>query len=146
MSPVQKYIEEESTYFEPDTHLIGDAAYGIHPLLMVPFKNNGHLTARDNNFNFCLSSARMSIERAFALWKGRWRSLRDCLAMSTLTKIPEYLLATAVLHNICILKGDLITYDQELRVVSRGRLMGDRRQEGVSKRQRISSNLTMRSI
>nr|CAI5842214.1 unnamed protein product [Callosobruchus analis] len=69
---------------------------------MTPYKDNGHLTARQKNYNFCLSSARTAIERAFGVWKSRWRRILDRLPMITIKKIPEYLLAISVLHNICI--------------------------------------------
>lgn len=88
----------------------------------------------------------MSIERAFALWKGRWRSIKDCLPMARLDKVPEYLLATAVLHNICIMRQDMVQVENQLRMVSRGRLFIDRRQEGLSKRERIAENLILRSV
>jgi len=29
--------------FPEDSHLLGDAAYGIQKYLMVPFRDNGHL-------------------------------------------------------------------------------------------------------
>lgn len=66
LSPVQRYIGV-SEYLPGDSHLVGDAAYGIHPIIMVPYKDNGHLSSRQKNYNFCLSSTRVSIERAFGL-------------------------------------------------------------------------------
>lgn len=93
LSPVSQYIKNPQIYFPNNSHIVGDSAYGIHPYIMVPFKDNGYLTDRQKNFNFCLSSARIAIERAFELWKGRWRSILDCLAMVTIEKIPEYLIA-----------------------------------------------------
>lgn len=33
--------------------------------------------------------------------------------MVTLEKIPEYLIGTCVLHNICILRGDMIDFEVE---------------------------------
>lgn len=68
--------------FPDDSHLLDDAAYNIHEHLMVPFRDNGHLTNRQKNYNFCHSSGRMTIERAFALLKGRFRSLLTILDMS----------------------------------------------------------------
>ncbi|KAL0879649.1 hypothetical protein ABMA27_003364 [Loxostege sticticalis] len=145
LSPVQNFIQNPDQYFEVDSHIIGDAAYGVHRHIMVPFKNNGHLSPRQNNLNFCLSSAR--IERAFGLWKTRWRKILDCLPMVTGKKIPEYLLALAVLHNICILQRDLIPIEEEsLRVGQRGRLIVDGREEGMRKRQILCNNFVLRSV
>lgn len=145
LSSVSQYIQNPETYFPNNSHLLGDSAYGIHSHIMVPFKDNGHLTRRQKNFNFCLSSARISIERAFGLWKVRWRSLLDCLPMVTLEKIPEYLVTTCVLHNICILKGDLIEFEAtHTQDVHRGILSPGRMEDGNAKRQTIMNNLIIR--
>lgn len=114
---------------------------------MVPFKDNGHLTDKQKNFNFCLSSARISIERAFGLWKARWRSIFDCLSMVTLKKIPEYLVGTCVLHNICILKGDMIDFDEayeQQQQLPHDRLTNEITEHGKAKRDKIMNNLCMR--
>lgn len=146
ISPVARYIENPEIYFSNDSHLVGDAAYGIHPNMMVPYKDNGHLSPRQNNFNFCLSSARIAIERAFGVWKGRWRSILDCLPMIILEKIPEYIVATLVLHNICILNGDLIDNPiPNQHDIQRGRLIPGRVNDGNVKRQRIMMDLVMRN-
>lgn len=149
ISPVARYFENPEKYFCNDSHLVGDAAYGIHTNMMVPFKDNGHLSLRQKNFNFCHSSARMAIERAFGVWKARWRSILDCLPMITLEKIPEYILATAVLHNICIINNDLfdinnIDVPNQNQHIQHGILISGRTNEGNRKRQRIMNNLVMR--
>jgi hypothetical protein len=109
LSEVQDFLGD-ATKFPSDSHLVGDAAYKLHSNLMVPYRDNGHLTQRQNNFNFCLSSARISIERAFGLLKGRFRSLLHCLPMTDTAEIPQFVLACCVLHNICILHGDDIRH------------------------------------
>lgn len=43
-SAVACFIDMPEEYFPNELHIIGDAAYGIHPHIMVPFRNNGHLT------------------------------------------------------------------------------------------------------
>ncbi|XP_018407382.1 PREDICTED: putative nuclease HARBI1 [Cyphomyrmex costatus] len=146
-SLVARYFENSEIYFPNDSHLVGDAAYGIHPNMMVPFKNNGHLSHRQKNFNFCQSSARIHIERLFGTWKGRWRSILDCLPMITLKKIPEYLVATAVLHNICILNKDLVDVNVVVNQhIQRNTLTSSKVDEGNRKRQRIMNNLIMRLV
>lgn len=96
----------DNEYFPNNSHIIADAAYTIHPHIMVPFRDNGHLTARQQNFNFCLSSTRMAIERAFGLLKVRFRILLDCLPLTDMKKIPQVIIACCVLHNICMLQND----------------------------------------
>lgn len=151
LSPVQNFIDNYNIYFPNNSHLVGDAAYGINPQIMVPFKDNGHLTDKQKNFNFCLSSARVSIERAFGLWKSRWRSILDCLPMVTLEKIPEYLIGTCVLHNICILRGDMIDLgveqQQQQQQQQSEQFPEDRFGRtacGKAKRETIMNNLFMR--
>ena len=54
----------------PDNfHLVGDGAYPLQINLLIPFKDNGHLTRLQINYNRKLSSARSTIEQAFSLLK-----------------------------------------------------------------------------
>lgn len=112
-SQISDYMEQSDVYFPNGSYLVGDAAYPIHLNLMVPFKNNGYLTREEVNFNFCLLAARIAIERAFGALKTRWRRIFDRLSLVDIKKIPEYVVATCVLHNICILHNDLINEDIE---------------------------------
>ncbi|XP_071580767.1 putative nuclease HARBI1 [Temnothorax nylanderi] len=105
LSGLQNYIADPAK-FPNDSHLIGDAAYPLLTQLMVPYTDNGHLTQREKNYNFCLSSSRMVVERAIGLLKGRWRSILHYLAMGSVKQIPYYFLACCVLHNICLIKND----------------------------------------
>ncbi|KAL6265691.1 hypothetical protein P5V15_003038 [Pogonomyrmex californicus] len=107
-SPVADFLQLPQIYFPNNSHIIGDAAYDIHPHVMVPFRDNGHLTNAQKNFNYCLSSTRMAIERAIGHLKVRFRILLDCLPLTDVRKIPEFILACCVLHNICILQNDII--------------------------------------
>ncbi|XP_067207746.1 putative nuclease HARBI1 isoform X1 [Linepithema humile] len=106
LSGIQSMCTEN--YFPHDSHLIGDAAYTLQKHVLVPYRNNGHLTAAQINYNTRLSSARVMIERAIGLLKGRFRSLLDKLYMKRTDLIPQYIITCCVLHNICILNNDLI--------------------------------------
>lgn len=53
-SSVSNFIEMPDEYFIDDSHIIGDAAYPIHPHVMVPFRDNGHLSISQKNYNYCL--------------------------------------------------------------------------------------------
>lgn len=105
LSKVHDYTKDSSKC-PNNSHIIGDAAYTINKHLRVPYRDNGHLTLKQKNFNFCLSSARMSIERSFGLLKGRFKSLLTTLNMERIDLIPTFILACCILHNICLLKGD----------------------------------------
>ncbi|KAJ8382497.1 hypothetical protein SKAU_G00032750 [Synaphobranchus kaupii] len=48
---------------------IGDSAYLLMPQLMRPYRDNGHLTARQRHFNQQLNAARVVIEHAFGILK-----------------------------------------------------------------------------
>jgi len=39
-------------------HILGDAAYVIDPCVMVPFKDNGHLTESQIKYNMCHAQGR----------------------------------------------------------------------------------------
>lgn len=128
---------------------MGDAAYNIHEHLMVPFRDNGHLTNRQKNYNYCHSSARMAIERAFALLKGRFRSLLTVLDMDRVDLIPEFIMACCILHNICFLKNDdfPITESNVFETVSDSnrQLTNERCNNAAQlKRDIISNNLIIR--
>jgi len=92
-SPVAQFLRDPEYYFINDSHIIGDGAYTIHPNIMVPFRDNGHLTLRQRNFNYCLSSTRMVIEKAFEILKIRFRILLDCVGPTDIKRIPELVIA-----------------------------------------------------
>lgn len=81
---------------------------------MVPYINRGNPTERQLHFNTVVSRGRQVIERAFSLLKGRFRRLKY-LDMNRTELIPDTILATCVLHNICLLHHDqlLDQYIQE---------------------------------
>jgi len=106
LSNVENMLTNEN--FPHDSHILGDAAYRLTKHVMVPFKDNGHLTERQINFNKRLSSARMIVERSLGLLKGRFRSILDTLPMRRTDLIPKYIIACCILHNICLLQNDMI--------------------------------------
>ncbi|GLV37415.1 hypothetical protein CBL_10619 [Carabus blaptoides fortunei] len=67
-SEVWCYMNEQTAeMFQNDSHLLDDKAYPIRSELMTPYKENAHLTRSQTNFNYKLSAACSTIERAFAL-------------------------------------------------------------------------------
>ncbi|CAL1688730.1 unnamed protein product [Lasius platythorax] len=89
------------SFFPNQEFIIGDKAYPILGWCLTSYRDNGHLTQIENNFNYILSQTRQTIERAFALLKGRFRRLKY-LDMSRVDLIPATILACCVLHNICL--------------------------------------------
>ncbi|KAL5022810.1 hypothetical protein ScPMuIL_001965 [Solemya velum] len=82
-------------------HLLGNSAYRLTQYMMVPFRDNGHLTDDEKKFNKFHSSTRVTIERCFGLLKGKFRRLKY-LDMLLLPDMSYVLLAACVLHNIII--------------------------------------------
>jgi hypothetical protein len=95
--------------FYDNNHLIGDLAYKLETNLLVGFKNNGNITLREKNFNYILNKSRVTIENCFALLKGRFRRLK-MLETVRLDLIPLLIVTGCILHNICILRGDLLEH------------------------------------
>jgi hypothetical protein len=82
-------------------HLLGDSAYPLEEFIIVPFKDNGHLTAQQKRFNKILSSTRVVIEQAYGRLKGTWRRLKF-LNIQNLTYFKYIVTAACILHNICV--------------------------------------------
>lgn len=88
-----------------DRHLLGDCAYPNLPWLLVPFRDNGHLTKAQKIYNTTLSSIRTTVERAFGLLKGRFKRLQY-VDQRDLQTIVHTIVSCCVLHNICIMNSD----------------------------------------
>jgi len=126
-------------YFPHDCHILGDAAYRLTKYIMVPFKDNGHLSERQIIFNKRLSSARMMVERSIGLLKGRFRSILDTLPMYRTDLIPKYIIACCILHNICLLKNDVIDIPIIVNEHNPAQIetLDDTQREGIEKRNAI---------
>lgn len=131
-----------------DSHLIGDSAYPLGTKLMVPYKDNGHLSNIQKNYNTKHSKSRVIIEQAFALLKGRFRRLK-LLEAVRLDLVPLIIISTCIFHNICLLYDDIpedVDVDAE---IDEERLMNpehiyiaeDNHNEAIMKRNRIANNL-----
>lgn len=91
--------------------ILGDAGYPCKPFLMTPYRCAD--TPQKQLFNNRHCKTRCMIERAFGVWKGRFRVLHSEIRMKP-TKVCKIIIACAVLHNIAIeLKEPLIDADDE---------------------------------
>ena len=97
-------------YFPENSHILRDSAYALQKHIMVPYRDNGHLTVEQTYFNKALSSNRMMVERAIGLFKGRWRYFNGKLPMRRTDLIPSYMMCPCVLHNICLKSNDTFEY------------------------------------
>lgn len=135
--------------FPVDCYILRDAAYKLRENVIVPYQDNGHLTAKQKNFNFCHSSGRIIIERASGLFKTRFRSLRTVLAMNRLDLVPKFVITCCTLHNICFLKEDKIELDTTDEIegnIPFCRNVAQLKQTGVTKKDVICEILPMRNV
>lgn len=58
-------MTDKRILFPGETFLLGDSAYPSLPWLVPPFRDNGHLTPQQTDFNFIHSSTRITVEKAF---------------------------------------------------------------------------------
>lgn len=90
---------------QQNRHILGDSAYPNLPWTLTPFRDNGHLTHAQTNYNKVQSAIRSTVERAFGLLKQRSVRLQNIKQENIMT-ITRTILTACVLHNICIMNGD----------------------------------------
>lgn len=101
----QEIVHNREKYLPGDFYIVGDKAYPVLDWCIPPYIDRGILTAGEKHFNTVLSRVRQTIERSFALLKGRFRRLKY-LDMARTDLIPKTILACCVLHNICLTDND----------------------------------------
>jgi len=105
-SPLGESLETDPDRLCPNgLFLLGDAAYPLSCELMTPIKDTGSLSNAETYYNFCHSSTRMTIERAFGLLKGRFRRLKFVNVVNAEKRVRVVVVA-CMLHNICLLAQD----------------------------------------
>lgn len=88
-------------------HIIADGGYPLRRWILTPYRDNGHLTQEQKNYNYKLSSNRVVVERAFGLLKGRFRRLRYLDTQKIQTAV-EIIMTACVLHNVCLMQRDAV--------------------------------------
>lgn len=124
-------------------HLLGDSAYACSDHLLTPYRDNGHLTARQKNFNRKLSSCRVYIEHTFGLLKQRFRQLYYC-KLRGLKYLCHFIRATCVLHNLCDMEDEELFLSIPLTEVNSNEITEENETRiGRTKRDFISANLNL---
>lgn len=95
-----------SPLLPPHLHLVGDSAYPLLQNVMTPYRDNGHLTTQQHNYNVKLSNCRSIIERTFGLLKGKFRRLKY-LDIHTPEIGNEIISASCTLHNFLIDRNEV---------------------------------------
>lgn len=95
-----------NNFFTNESFIVGDKAYPVLSWCIPPYINRGDMTPAKQNFNLRISQTRQVIERSFALLFGRFRRLKF-IDMNRFDFIPGTVIASCVLHNLCIDSGDL---------------------------------------
>lgn len=86
-------------FFLDNYYLLGDSAYPCLKQLIVPYRDNGHLTRAQRTFNAKLSSCRVIIENAFGCLKQRFRQLYH-FKLRDIVRMVRVIHVCCVLHNI----------------------------------------------
>ncbi|XP_068706592.1 putative nuclease HARBI1 [Montipora foliosa] len=89
---------------EIQLYLVGDSAYPLSRWLQKPYPE-GTRHPSEIEFNKQLSAARVKVEYAFGIVKGRWRIL-SFIEETSVARVSKIIVACAVLHNFCILHRD----------------------------------------
>jgi len=109
----QAAAQQPDAVFPNGRFLVGDAAYPLSEHLITPFKETGMLSREKMRYNFCHSSTRMAIERAFGLLKGCFRRLQMLNVVCPITRCRVAVVA-CILHNVCLLSTDDLNDAEEL--------------------------------
>lgn len=100
-----KAFDQPQDLFYNAYRLLGDSAYPRLEWLTPPFKDNGHLTNDQQEFNYNHSATRIIIEHAFGLLKGRFRRLRQ-FENTNISLVIQCITTACILHNICMISND----------------------------------------
>jgi hypothetical protein len=103
------------TLMSPGKVILGDSGYPLRSYLMTPFRDDGHLSDDQRDFNYVHSSTRMVVERAFGELKSRWAAVRTGLNVSFDNTIIVTT-ACCVLHNFCKSQDDSLLPEEMQRV------------------------------
>jgi len=85
------------------SYILGDSAYPCLECLIVPYRDNGHLTRAQRHFNSKLNSCRVVIENAFGCLKQRFRQLYH-FKLRNIVRMVQIIHACCVLHNLASIR------------------------------------------
>lgn len=125
-------------------YILGDSGYPCLKNLLTPFKDNGHLSRRQRNYNYLLSTNRYVIEHCFGIMKQKFRQLYH-VKMKDIQFIVHFIRACAVLHNLSL--DVVFNVDNQERAPEDVILLNENDQpdrddrDGVAVREEVMNNL-----
>lgn len=106
-SPLSTTLEEKCH----ENYILGDSGFPCLQHLMTPYKNLGHLTRRQQNFNLKLAKTRYIVEHTFGLLKQKFRQLYH-LKLRHDHDIANFIRACCVLHNLALEDAMVLENDE----------------------------------
>lgn len=100
-SSIGRALKVGSKRIVQDGNILGDSAYPLNCYLMVPYRDNGHLTITQKTYNYVHSSTRVCVEQAFGRLKSMFRILKF-IDIKNLEYAKYIVLSCVVFHNIII--------------------------------------------
>ncbi|XP_017477354.1 PREDICTED: putative nuclease HARBI1 isoform X1 [Rhagoletis zephyria] len=100
-SPLYKGIASGQIHLAKDAVILADSAYPLSKYIMVPYRDNGHLSREEKQFNYYLSSTRVFIEQAFGILRQKFKILNH-IDVKSQKDISKVVLACSILHNFII--------------------------------------------
>lgn len=104
---------DNGVLFPDNIFLLGDLAYPSLSWLVPPFRDNGHLTPQQREFNFLHSSTKISVEKAIGELKGRFRRIKFFTEYREMSFITNTVSVACILHNYCIDENDVYDFPED---------------------------------
>ncbi|KAK3918218.1 Protein ALP1-like [Frankliniella fusca] len=124
-----------------DEYLVVDQGYPLTNKVLVPYRNNGHLTNSQRYFNQVLSQCRATVERLNGLLKLRMQRLGKLFTKSIVVAY-QHIAASAIIYNFILLEEEemdgMVFEDQPQIDVLRA--MDASTQDGHRKRENLRAN------
>lgn len=139
-SDLGESITENYAQFAYNMHLLGDSAYPLRSFLLTPYRDNGHLNRREKKYNYYHSNIRIIIEHTFGILKTRFKILKYVNVYKT-AEIPKIILVCCILHIMCIFNNDELLDNVDLQRPNIRIYEGQDDENGILKRNYISSLL-----
>ncbi|XP_050339968.1 uncharacterized protein LOC126766145 [Bactrocera neohumeralis] len=100
-SPLYKGITSGQIKLAKDAIILADSAYPVSRYLIALFRDNGHHSREEKQFNYYMSSTRVFIEQTFGIFRAKFKILNH-IDMRNIEDISTVILACAILHNFIL--------------------------------------------